>query len=86
MSVKLGNASGGQEMKVGASAHRWWPGAWGMKVGAVAHQWGPGCVGGGQDVSVRAGGRGLELGTCERGGGSDTWVVAGMRGSVPGCV
>ena len=85
MSEKLGNAGRGQEMKVEAGAHRWQPGARGMKVGAVAHRWGPGRVGGGRDASVRAGGRGLELGTRER-GGSDAWVAAGTHGSAPGHV
>ena len=48
MLEKLGNASGGQETKVGAGAHRWWPGARGTKVG-------PWRIDGGRDVLVEAG-------------------------------
>ena len=53
MSVKLGNASEGQEMKVGASVHRWQLGArclghegggGGTLMGARTHWWRPGCI------------------------------------------
>ena len=50
-----------------------------MKVGASAHQWWLEPVGEGLDTSVRARGRGLGVGMCERGSGG-MWVVAGTQG------
>ena len=79
---KLGCINGGR-------AHQWGPGREGggrhASMGAGARQWWPEPVGEPPDMSVRARGHGLGVGTCERGGG-DVWVVAGMHGSAPGRV
>ena len=66
---EAGHIGGGRDAKVGAGARQWWPEP----------------IGEGPDASVRARGRGLGVGTCER-GGSDVWVVAGTHGSAPGRV